>query len=112
MENRQMGESDSSRESESEGLSGIDVREDEVHGGLRIDGMASNFVDGNGTRQEPLEPRAGNDIEISLKDANYLSFLLEANYNLKRTIFVRHGGRLLGVDASAHVQLVKEEGYP
>jgi hypothetical protein len=70
--------SSASDDLESEGLSGIDLSIDENHA-LRIDGMASNFRDGKGTREEPLEPRVSLDLEISLKDANYLANLLEAH---------------------------------
>src|SRR5688500_409001 len=99
----------SSQDSESEGLSGIDLRIDEKDHVLRIDGMASNFRDGKGTREEPLEPRVSLDLKISLKDANFLAFSLKAHYGLERTIFVKHVGRLLGVDANAHVQFVRDD---
>src|SRR5688572_30029241 len=108
MENRELGETDENPNSVSEGLSGIDLRIDEGHI-LRIDGIESNFRDGKGTKEEPLEPIAGNDLSISLKDANYIAKLLESDHSLKRTIFVKHGGKLLGVDANANVQLIRDK---
>ncbi len=93
---------------ETEGLSGIDLKIGENHR-LRIAGIESNFRDGKGTKEEPLEPIAGNDLTISLKDANYIANLLESDYGLKRTIYVKHGGRLLGVDANADVQFIRDK---
>ena len=73
--------------------------------------MASNFRDGTGTMEEPSEPRVSLDVEISLKDANYLANLLEVHFGLKGTIFVKHCGRLLGVDAKAHVQFIRDREW-
>ena len=107
MGNSETGEvNDANRNLESEGLSGIDLSiEDNV---LRVDGRATFFCAGKGTRKEPLIPIAHVNIKDALENAKDIAEFIEER-DLKRTMFMRHNDTLLGVDGDTHVQLVRDK---